>query len=122
MPCRRRHAARRAARRARGVGPRGRAVPGRAGRRARRRVLAARGLYAGAAVGLSAVPGLVGGQWAVMATFVEESGEALGAVAVLVSVLVGVAPRLVLPAARLQRGDEAPALEAAVGRRAARRR
>src|SRR4028118_1990068 len=117
MPCRRRHAARRAARRARGVGPRGRAVPGRAGRRAGRRVLTALGLYAVAAVGLSAVPGLVGGQWAVMATFVEESGEALGAVAVLVSVLVGVAPRLVLPAAWLPSRDAAPLAGAAGGRR-----
>ena len=31
-------------------------------------------------------------------TFLEESGEALGAVVFLVAVLVGVAPRLVLPA------------------------
>jgi hypothetical protein len=35
---------------------------------------------------------------AVTATFLEESGEALAGVAVLVAVLVGVAPRLVLPA------------------------
>ncbi len=93
------------------------AVLSRAERRDRRRVLTALGLYAVAAVGLSAVPGLVGGQWAVMATFVEESGEALGAVAVLVSVLVGVAPRLVLPAAWLQRRDDALSLEAPVVRR-----
>jgi hypothetical protein len=88
----------------------------RAERRDRRRVLTALGLYAVASVGLSAVPGLVGGQWATMATFVEESGEALAGVAVLVSVLVGVAPRLVLPAAWLRRRDDALSLEAPVVR------
>jgi hypothetical protein len=61
-------------------------------------------LYAGAAVGLSAISTFVadaaGGasRWAAMATFVEESGEALTAVAFLMAVFVGVAPRLVLPA------------------------
>ncbi|MGY1671043.1 hypothetical protein [Geodermatophilus sp. SYSU D00710] len=83
----------------------------RAERRDRRRVLSTFGLYAVAAVGLSAVPGLVRGQWTVMATFVEESGEALAGVAVLVAVLVGVAPRLVLPAAWLRRDDDALSLE-----------
>jgi hypothetical protein len=73
-------------------------------RRDRRRVLSCLMLYAGAAVGLSAVSTFVadavGGasRWAAMATFVEESGEALTAVAFLMAVLVGVAPRLVLPA------------------------
>jgi hypothetical protein len=65
--------------------------------RDRRRVLLAFGLYGAAAVGLSALSSMAG-RWATTATFVEESGEVLGAVAVLVSVLVGVAPRLVLPA------------------------
>jgi drug/metabolite transporter (DMT)-like permease len=88
------------------------AVISRAERRDRRRVLTALGLYAVASVGLSALPGLVGGQWAAMATFVEESGEALAGVAVLVAVLVGVAPRLVLPAAWLRRRDDALSLEA----------
>ena len=79
----------------------------RAERRDRRRVLAAFALYAGAAVLLSAVSGVVGGRAAVMATFVEESGEALGGVAVLVAVLVGVAPRLVVPADWVLRRDDA---------------
>ena len=88
----------------------------RAERRDRRRVLSTFALYAVAAVGLSAVSGTVGGQWAAMATFVEESGEALAGVAVLVAVLVGVAPRLVLPAAWLRRDDDALSLEAPVVR------
>ncbi|WP_338104909.1 hypothetical protein [Modestobacter muralis] len=71
-------------------------------RRDRRRVLTALSLYSLAAVGLSAVSSLVGRAgdpfWAAAATFVEETGEAFGGVAVLVAVLVGVAPRLVLPA------------------------
>lgn len=72
-------------------------------RRDRRRLLGALGLYAVAAVGLSGVSTLVSRAgasefWRATATFVEESGEAAGAVAVLVAVLVGVAPRLVLPA------------------------
>jgi hypothetical protein len=73
-------------------------------RRDRRRVLSCLTLYAGASVGLSAVSSFVaqaaGGasRWAAMATFVEESGEALTAVAFLMAVFVGVAPRLVLPA------------------------
>lgn len=69
----------------------------RAERRDRRRVLCAFGLYGVAAVGLSAVSSMAG-SWSTAATFVEESGEVLGGVAVLVAVLVGVAPRLVLPA------------------------
>lgn len=55
------------------------------------------GLYAGASVGLSAVSTVVPSGWAVTATYLEESGEALAAVAFLMGVLVGVAPRLVLP-------------------------
>ena len=73
-------------------------------RRDRRRVLSALAFYAVASVGLSALSstaaGLYGGasSWAAGATFVEESGEALAAVAFLMAVLAGVAPRLVLPA------------------------
>jgi hypothetical protein len=69
-------------------------------RRDRRRVLGVLALYALAAVGLSAVSGMAGAygdQWATTATYVEESAEALAAVAFLMAVLVGVAPRLVLP-------------------------
>jgi hypothetical protein len=93
----------------------------RADRRDRRRVLAAWALYALAAVGLSAVSSLVGqavgggSPWTALATFVEESGEVLGAVAVLMSVLVGVAPRLVLPADwALRRTADAETLDAPV--------
>jgi hypothetical protein len=67
-------------------------------RRDRRRVLGALCGYAVAAVGLSAVSAAVDPSWAATATYVEESGEALGAVALLIAVLAGVAPRLVLPA------------------------
>ena len=72
-------------------------------RRDRRRVLTAFAVYAVAAVGLSGVSSLVGQAggssfWSALATFVEEVGEVGGAVAVLTAVLVGVAPRLVLPA------------------------
>ena len=67
-------------------------------RRDRRRVLGALSGYAIAAVGLSALSSAASGSWAVTATFVEESGEALAGVAFLMAVLVGVAPRLVLPA------------------------
>ncbi|MCW2700174.1 MAG: hypothetical protein JWQ45_1709 [Blastococcus sp.] len=73
-------------------------------RRDRRRVLSALALYAVASIGLSALSGIVanvyGGasSWAAGATFLEESGEALAAVAFLLGVLAGVAPRLVLPA------------------------
>ena len=71
-------------------------------RRDRRRVLTVLALYAGAAVGLSALSSLAGAAygstWGAAATFLEESGEALAAVAFLMAVLAGVAPRLVLPA------------------------
>ncbi len=72
-------------------------------RRDRRRVLTAFGIYAVAAVGLSGCSSLLARAgadefWRATATFVEESVEAGGAVAVLTAVLVGVAPRLVLPA------------------------
>ena len=76
----------------------------RAERRDRRRVLSVLALYAVAAVGLSAVSSLVAGDYgmashgAAAATFIEESGEALAAVAFLMAVMAGVAPRLVLPA------------------------
>ncbi|MGY1688874.1 hypothetical protein [Geodermatophilus sp. SYSU D01105] len=85
----------------------------RAERRDRRRVLGSLAAYAGAAVGLSAVSTAATGHWAVTATYLEESGEALAAVAVLVAVLVGVAPRLVLPASwLLQRATDAVTLDA----------
>ncbi|WP_147332018.1 hypothetical protein [Geodermatophilus marinus] len=86
-------------------------VLSRAERRDRRRVLLALGAYAAASVGLSALSSAAG-SWAATATFLEESGEALAGVSVLVAVLVGVAPRLVLPAAwRLRRQDDALGLE-----------
>ena len=67
-------------------------------RRDRRRVLGTLAGYAAASVGLSALSTSVPATWYATATFVEESGEALAGVAFLVAVLVGVAPRLVLPA------------------------
>jgi hypothetical protein len=67
-------------------------------RRDRRRVLGTLGCYAVASVGLSAISAVAPGGWAGTATFVEESAEALAGVAFLMAVLVGVAPRLVLPA------------------------
>ena len=73
-------------------------------RRDRRRLLSALASYAAASVGLSALSSVVAGayggasSWAAGATFLEESGEALAAVAFLLAVLAGVAPRLVLPA------------------------
>lgn len=71
----------------------------RAERRDRRRILGVLSLYAFASVGLSAVSAAASGPfWSAAATYVEESGEALTAVAFLIGVLVGVAPRLVLPA------------------------
>jgi hypothetical protein len=89
----------------------------RAERRDRRRVLACLAAYAGAAVGLSAVSAAATGHWAITATYLEESGEALAGVAVLVAVLVGVAPRLVLPASWvLRRASDAESLEAARSR------
>jgi hypothetical protein len=78
----------------------------RAERRDRRRVLGSLAAYAVASVGLSAVSVVAVGQWAVTATYLEESGEALAGVAVLVAVLVGVAPRLVLPASWVLRREE----------------
>ena len=67
-------------------------------RRDRRRVLGSLALLAVASVGLSSVSSALGATAAAdVATFVEECGEALAAVAVLVSVLAGTAPRLVLP-------------------------
>jgi hypothetical protein len=80
-------------------------------RRDRRRVLSALSFYAVAVVGLSAlsstIAGGYGSNWAAAATFVEESAEALGGVALLIAVLVGVAPQLVLPLswARRRRSD-----------------
>ena len=74
-------------------------------RRDRRRVLTCLAAYGAAAVGLSTVSTLAVGQWAVTATYLEESGEALAGVAVLVAVLIGVVPRLVLPASWVLRRD-----------------
>jgi hypothetical protein len=92
-------------------------------RRDRRRVLATLGFYAVAAVGLSALSGAavsafgVSSTWAATATYVEEAGEALAAVAYLVAVLVGVAPQLVLPREWVLRrqGDEAAVQQRAGG-------
>ena len=81
------------------------AVVSRTERRDRRRVLGSLSAYAAASVGLSAVSAGAVGRWAVTATYLEESAEALAGVAVLVAVLVGVAPRLVLPADWLLRRD-----------------
>jgi hypothetical protein len=87
----------------------------RAERRDRRRILGILSLYAVASVGLSAVSAAVSGPfWSAAATYVEESGEALTAVALLVGVLVGVAPQLVLPADWvLRREADAHTLEVA---------
>jgi hypothetical protein len=86
--------------------------------RDRRRVLGVLALYAGASVGLSALSSVTAGaygsasNWAAAATFLEESGEALAGVAFLIAVLVGVAPRLVLPTAWvLRRTADAHTLE-----------
>jgi hypothetical protein len=86
--------------------------------RDRRRVLSVLALYAGASVGLSALSAVAAGsfgaasKWAAAATFVEESGEALAGVGFLIAVLVGVAPRLVLPASwALRRSADAHTLE-----------
>jgi len=81
-------------------------------RRDRRRILGTLAGYAVASVGLSALSASVPSSWYVTATFVEESGEALAGVAFLIAVLVGVAPRLVLPAAwPLRRTADAHTLE-----------
>lgn len=89
-------------------------------RRDRLRVLSALALYAGASVGLSAVSSAVAGsygggsRWTAGATFLEETGEALGGVVFLIAVLAGVAPRLVLPATwPLRRTADAYTLEVA---------
>ncbi len=90
----------------------------RAERRDRRRVLSTLAAYAVASVGLSAVSAVAPGQLAITATFLEESGEALAGVAFLVAVLVGVAPRLMLPAAwPLRRDADAHTIEVAEGAR-----
>ncbi|MGY1624200.1 hypothetical protein ACI789_18535 [Geodermatophilus sp. SYSU D00965] len=74
-------------------------------RRDRTRTLASLGLYAVAALGLSTISTVVeealghSSPWTAAATLVEETGEMLAAVAFLVAVLIGVAPRVVLPAA-----------------------
>jgi len=84
----------------------------RAERRDRRRVLTGLAAYGAASVGLSTISTLAVGQWAVTATYLEESGEALAGVAVLVAVLIGVAPRLVLPASwALRRNFDAAPLD-----------
>jgi hypothetical protein len=67
-------------------------------RRDRRRVLGTLAGYGVASVGLSALSASASASWYVTATFIEESGEALAGVAFLMAVLVGVAPRAVLPA------------------------
>ena len=87
-------------------------------RRDRRRVLTAFAVYAVAAVGLSGVSSLVGQSsgsafLGALATYAEEVGEVMGAVAVLTAVLIGVAPRLALPAAwALRRRADAETIEA----------
>ncbi|MGY2077373.1 hypothetical protein [Blastococcus sp. SYSU DS0828] len=81
-------------------------------RRDRRRVLGSLAGYGVAAVGLSALSVVAPDSLRATATFVEESGEALAGVAFLVAVLIGVAPRLVLPADwALRRTDDAHSLE-----------
>ncbi|SDF64882.1 hypothetical protein SAMN05660662_2908 [Blastococcus aurantiacus] len=83
-------------------------------RRDRRRVLGVLALFAFASVGLSALSSQAasyGRDWLAVATYVEESGEALAGVAFLMAVLIGVAPRLVLPAAwALRRSADAHSL------------
>ena len=80
-------------------------------RRDRRRVLTALGLYGAASIGLSTLTSLVEGRLGhghpltVVATYLEECGEVLAATAVLVAVLVGLTPRLVLPAGRVLRRE-----------------
>ena len=88
-------------------------------RRDRRRVLGVLGLYAAASVGLSALSSVAAtsltANVAAATTYLEESGEALAGVAFLVAVLIGVAPRLVLPAEwALRRTADAQTLDAPV--------
>ena len=81
-------------------------------RRDRRRVLGTLALYAGLSVTLSAVAPTAAGNWYVTVTFLQEAGEALAGVFFLMAVLVGVAPRLVLPADwALLRASDAESLE-----------
>ncbi len=89
----------------------------RAEQRDRRRILSVLSLYAVAAVGLSAVSQAASGTfWTAAATYVEESGEAITAAAFLVGVLIGVAPRLVLPADwALRRAVDAHTLDVVEG-------
>ena len=87
-------------------------------RRDRRRVLSALALYGLAAGGLSSVSAIVATHtgasvWTALATFTEEGTELVGAVAVLTAVLIGVAPRTVLPADwALRRAADATTLDA----------
>ncbi|KQS60647.1 hypothetical protein ASG36_07105 [Geodermatophilus sp. Leaf369] len=73
-------------------------------RRDRRRVLTWLAVYAGASVGLSTVSGVVetalghGHPLTAAAALVEESTEGIAGVGFLLAVLLGVAPKLVLPA------------------------
>jgi hypothetical protein len=88
-------------------------------RRDRRRVLGVLALYAGASVVLSAVSSVAASTLtanvATAATYLEESGEALAGVAFLMAVLIGVAPRLVLPAEwAVRRAADAETLDAPV--------
>lgn len=84
-------------------------------RRDRRRILGSLAGYAVAAVGLSAISAAAPPSWQVTATFVEESGEALAGVAFLIAVLVGVAPKLALPADwPLRRTDDAQTVDGIV--------
>ncbi|MGY1716378.1 hypothetical protein ACI78R_18090 [Geodermatophilus sp. SYSU D01106] len=90
------------------------ALVSRGERRDRRRVLAAVALYALAHGGWSVAAAVGSGVWATSAASVAASVSGLAAVAVLLTVLVGVAPGLVLPAARLRRDDDALSLETPV--------
>jgi hypothetical protein len=88
-------------------------------RRDRRRVLAAIAFYGVAAGALSALSTVVAQEagtasvWAAVATLATESARVLGAVAVLMAVLVGVAPRLVLPAEwSMRRAADAQTIDA----------
>ena len=88
-------------------------------RRDRLRVLGALSAYAFAVVALSALSSAAAGaygagsRWAFAATYLEESGEGLAAVAYLMAVLVAVAPQLVLPPSwALRRQADTAALEA----------
>ena len=97
-------------------------------RRDRRRVLLAVALYGLAAGGLSAVSTAVAqargsaSMYAAASTFVEEGAEVVCAVAVLLAVLTGVAPRLILPADwALRRTADGGTVDVPVSSRARRR-